>query len=125
VTCRPETELAVLRWLAFSDHVGESSKTIATAVLGQTLARRGPDYMPTPLDAGDFNRCRLLVEEVPECWAGVEALAEQNAKWRALRDEWHRIAGMLRAGKVAEAGKVVRRAVGAELPADGNGEVVR
>lgn len=123
MTCRPSTELAILRWLAFSEHVGESSKTIASAVLGKALARRRPDYTPAPSDAGDFNRCRLLVEEVPECWSGVETLAESDPRWHALRDEWHHITGMLRANNQRGADEAVRRAVRTESPADRTEEV--
>jgi hypothetical protein len=81
-------------WLA-NGETGLSSKCMACVALGAV-----PKRIHWPHDPGDFNRCLLLVESVPEVrqyFPTIRGLCEQ---WASLIDSWDELREMF----VAEAG---------------------
>ena len=74
------------KWLLHGE-VGESSKAIAAELSGLAIlkSRRFTSY---PLDAGDFRRCLLLLEAVPELAPLLPKMAKVSPVWAALVDVW-------------------------------------
>jgi len=78
----------ITRWLATSDNTGISSEAIAFAMLGQEYTKWSHT---TPCDGADFNRCRLLLDEIPELRSKLHIMRLQSRKWAALVDRWDEI----------------------------------
>jgi len=72
----------ILDWLA-QGQPGVSSETMAFTALG--VSRR---YASAPSDPSDFNRCLLLVDEVPEVRDAFPRIRALSPKWAAIIDHW-------------------------------------
>jgi len=75
----------ILDWFA-SGKVGSSSKTMAFAAIGKNQGY--PDY---PHDPDDFNRCLLLVKQVPEIKLAFDKISKLSGKWHKLTSRWDEI----------------------------------
>lgn len=73
---------AVLRWMA-NGRTGSSSKTMAYCALG--IDR---DDVSHPYDPADFNRCLLLVCQIPEIRDAFGLIAKLSPQWQAVIDHW-------------------------------------
>lgn len=84
-----ETMERAREW-CYAGERGISSETICEFFTGWPLqARRwGAGY---PLDPADFNRCRKLLEAVPEWRGRIVELAALGPVWAALVERWDEI----------------------------------
>ena len=90
---RPILERAVA-WLRWGE-VGISSKTIWDCLAPkecrlQPFSKRclddfGPDI---PCDFGDFRRCWLLLQLIPEWRSRLHEVAERHPRWHRLVEHW-------------------------------------
>lgn len=78
---------AVLQWLAESDDVGVSSKTIAI-YLSLGVKPRGACH---PLDPADFNRCLKLLKVVPELKPLLPRMRDVSPAWEKLIGRWDEV----------------------------------
>ena len=74
----------MLRWL-LTGEVGSSSKAMAAHLCGFPCSGH------TPSDPGDFARCIVLLESVPELRAELHRMAEVSVAWAALVARWGEI----------------------------------
>ena len=72
-------------WL-LSDNTGLSSKLMAAIALGADI----PKYSNHPLDAGDFNRCKILLDYAPEVRYRFDDIAACSDKWALIIENWDR-----------------------------------
>ncbi len=77
----------ILKWFA-SGKVGISSKAMACAVIG--LPQHGFDKS-MPYDPADFNRCLLLLDEVPEIREKFDTIAALSKSWERLILRWDEV----------------------------------
>jgi hypothetical protein len=74
-----------IAWLANGER-GTSSNTIFTHLSGMDcVGRWGGSH---PLDPGDFRRCRLLLDQVPEFQARINELRTISPVWDRLVSSW-------------------------------------
>ena len=74
----------VLNWMATGD-VGESSKAMALCATGTARLKSHP------YDPPDFNRCLLLVKEIPEIRDHFDDVAKMSDTWAALIENWNEL----------------------------------
>lgn len=74
----------ILKWLS-GENTGISSETLAFAVCGIKKQWNG-----TPSDPADFNRCLLLIEQIPEIKSKIQKVVEMypSSKWGVLVENW-------------------------------------
>jgi len=72
----------ILDWLA-NGQVGLSSKCMAMCAAGVSYK-----YKYTPSDPSDFNRCLLLVQQIPEVENEFNRIARVSDKWKVVIDNW-------------------------------------
>lgn len=70
--------------------VGESSKAMAAKLSGwaDRKGKKAQRFTSYPLDAGDFRRCLLMLEAVPELAPLLPKMAEVGPVWAALVSVW-------------------------------------
>lgn len=86
-------------WLAGADR-GISSNTIVQALTGRVLLTDfGPDV---PHDAGDFGRCRRLLEAVPEFRPRLAEVAALYPAWGPFVEAWDELTDLHLKGKWKE-----------------------
>lgn len=71
--------------------VGLSSSALARELL---LIDHPNDRIDYPHDAGDFDRCVFLIEQVPNARYAVKRLAQKSPYWAALEPEWDSLTDM-------------------------------
>lgn len=76
-------ETRALRW-ASSSTTGASSKAILKVMTGN----HPKDGYCYPHDPQDFERCRALLELIPEWKARLSEMKAVGAEWAALVDHW-------------------------------------
>jgi len=76
---------SILRWLLESPDVGASAKCIASVMVGM----RHNGYHP--LDPADFNRCLLLLAQVPAIRGRLSEMRNVSSQWAKLIDRWRDI----------------------------------
>jgi hypothetical protein len=74
----------ILGWFA-TGRVGASSRAMACA------AADLPHDKSHPCDPGDFNRCLLLLEAVPEIRNQMDKIAAISDTWRKLVARWDEV----------------------------------
>jgi hypothetical protein len=89
-----ETTTKIADWMV-NGETGCSSKCMAAVAMGVA-----PKEIHHPLDPADFNRCLLLVEQVPEVRESFPKIRALSPQWAALIDAWDE----LREKFVAEVG---------------------
>lgn len=77
----------VLHWM-LTGEVGISSETIACHLAGLPRKRR---YSCHPLDPSDFNRCLLLLKEIPELGPLLPKMKTVSSEWSILVDRWDEV----------------------------------
>lgn len=82
---------AAFIWAVGPD-TGSSSQAIMCAATGVSRGRGLRDDDAHPLDPSDLGRCLRLIEMLPWTWRGVEVLAGRNPVWKALHENWARLA---------------------------------
>lgn len=81
----PTLSMEATKWLA-SGARGISSNTIFTVLTGVDAMRDwGMDH---PHDPADFNRCRMLLEQVPELVPLLPRMKDVSPVWAALVERW-------------------------------------
>lgn len=78
----------ILRWLA-SGQTGLSSKTMAFTAL--RIPQDKTWGVRHPLDPDDFNRCLMLVVQVPEIKDYFNEIAGLSASWKSIIENWDKI----------------------------------
>ncbi|WP_234265668.1 hypothetical protein [Hydrogenophaga sp. NFH-34] len=76
---------AALEWLANGER-DNSSNTIFTVLLNVVAIDR--EIMSHPLDFGDWRRCQLLIESVPEIQSRFHTMGSQSIQWNRLVRDW-------------------------------------
>lgn len=76
-------------WLA-TGRQGTSSMTIFSRMTGKPVDRE--DH---PHDAGDFGRCRRLLEDVPEFRARLHEMASVSPEWAQLVECWDELCALM------------------------------
>jgi len=74
----------VLMWLS-NGKVGASSKAMAFAAIGM------PNTKMIPYDPADFNRCLLLIDEIPEIKERFDKISKLSPTWERLIARWDEI----------------------------------
>lgn len=76
-------------WLLDGER-GVSSNYLVWVLTGLPAVahRPAPGEAPHPVDAGDFRRCRLLLEQCPELAGRLVFVANESPQWRALVAAW-------------------------------------
>jgi len=88
----------ILEWMA-GPNTGLSSEAMAFCAAG--IERHGNwDGTEHPHDTGDFNRCLLLVEMVPEIRESFADIAALSDEWNAIINHWDELRELF----VSEAG---------------------
>lgn len=77
------TKAKIAHWLA-NGKVGESSKTMALYLGFGVLYQRASH----PYDPPDFDRCLLLLDQVPELKKSLWKMGAVSDSWSALIDRW-------------------------------------
>lgn len=72
-------------WLATGER-GLSSNTLFTFLTGVDATKNGERHYPH--DAGDFARCRKLIEQCPELAALLPRVATAGREWAAIVEHW-------------------------------------
>jgi len=81
-----------VEWLSNGER-GASSDTMFTHIMGvDALRGLSPSY---PLDVGDFRRCRLLLESVPEVREGFPKMRSAGRHWVTLLDHWQELCDLM------------------------------
>ncbi len=88
-------EKKTLLWLANGEE-GTSSRTMAFWLMFGIL----PDDNAHPYDPADFNRCLVLLDEVPALRARLPEMAKLGPHWAAIVTHWDAIEAQF----LAEAG---------------------
>ena len=97
----------LILWLLFGE-TGISSETIACALSGvkidtpvitNDLLIRRPLYYNTPSDAGDFRRCLMLLEYIPEWRERLPEVAERFPAWRHIVEHWDELEFLYEEGR--------------------------
>tara|TARA_B100001059_G_C17763437_1_gene544191 strand:- start:921 stop:1304 length:384 start_codon:yes stop_codon:yes gene_type:complete len=74
----------VFNWIA-TGRVGSSSKAMAMTACGM------PSDKSYPSDPDDFNRCLLMLAEVPEVRQHFDKIADLGVVWGRLIERWDEI----------------------------------
>lgn len=74
----------ILLWMA-TGQVGASSQAMAFAAIDF------PNDKSHPYDPSDFNRCLLLLADVPEIRDRFDKIADLSDTWKKLIDRWNEI----------------------------------
>lgn len=98
---RSALDTKTLNWLA-NGETGISSSTMAFWLAFGIL----PDDNAHPRDVGDFNRCLLLLKEVPELRQRLPEMAKLSPHWDTLVTHWDELEALF----VGEAGLGWRKA---------------
>ncbi len=77
----------VLAWLADDFDVGTSSKAMGFCAIG--MADKCTKW--TPSDPADFNRCLLLVDQIPEIKEHFNKIADMSKGWKSIINNWSAI----------------------------------
>ena len=78
-------DVKLLNWLA-NGETGISSKNIAF-IVGFKIVPNNDSYF-APSDPSDFNRCLLLLNEVPELRKDLHELGDYSKHWKRIVDRW-------------------------------------
>jgi hypothetical protein len=78
----------ILNWFA-TGQVGLSSKSMACAAAGLPQDPQWGAHHPS--DPDDFNRCLLLIDQVPEIREHFQAIAALSQTWARLIDRWDEV----------------------------------
>lgn len=89
--------MQVLNWQAKGD-VGISSATMASIALGMKK-NFYHSHFGYPLDPADFNRCMLLVDEIPEIKQHFAAISRSVPAFKGILDNWEELTDILRKEK--------------------------
>jgi hypothetical protein len=76
--------------------VGASSEALANVLMGMAHAPEEPAY---PRDAGDFQRCALLLVWAPGLRERLSAIATRSTAWRAIVAHWDELEMLLALGE--------------------------
>lgn len=80
---------------------GISSKTVVVALTGAAVL--GTSHPGAPLDAGDFGRCKRMLERFPWLRIGMPRLPELFSSWpRALSESWEELEALYVEGTVVD-----------------------
>lgn len=74
-----------MRWLEYGER-GMSSEAMFSRFTGITLDEE--DNTNHPYDGGDFRRCRLLLEYVPEFKSQLHLMKDVSPQWHSLVNSW-------------------------------------
>lgn len=77
-----------VRWLACGDR-GTSSETIFQTLTGIVILEA--HQLSHPRDAGDFWRCRMLLDQVPELGLRISEMSAISDEWASLVSRWEEI----------------------------------
>ncbi|MFL0980268.1 hypothetical protein [Vibrio parahaemolyticus] len=80
---KKQTLMKILTWLA-QERTGLSSECMAFTAAGIECRR----YGSYPHDPSDFNRCLVLIHNVPEIRTHFSDIAKLNIQWKALISRW-------------------------------------
>lgn len=83
----------LMRWLASGER-GESSNTMVTHLTGIN-AHRPNGRNTEPHDSGDLNRCRKLLEQVPELQPLLTKMATCSGPWAQLVAHWQELCDLM------------------------------
>jgi hypothetical protein len=75
--------------------VGASSEALANVLMGMAHAPEEPAY---PRDAGDFQRCALLLVWAPGLRERLPSIATRSTPWRAIVEHWDELEMLLALG---------------------------
>jgi hypothetical protein len=92
-------------WL-LSDEVGMSSKFLAFKLSGSPLAMTGYEH---PYDAADFQRCRKMLDAIPELKSRLNLVASESKVWAGLIEEWDLICQLIDDDKCSEAYELINK----------------
>lgn len=82
-------EQRAMEWIAYGE-TGISSKTIWAVMLGlaDPSKRSSPYDWCYPYDPSDFNRCRKLLELIPEWRERLHEVAAMFPEWKGIVEHW-------------------------------------
>lgn len=92
------TEKQVDNWLAHGD-VGASSETLALYLIGRPYQDRYGEQGALPYDAGDFERCCLLLKWAPALRERLEELQGLSPAWGRISTQWDSLEQLLAEGE--------------------------
>lgn len=79
---------AAIRWIAVGER-GRSSEAMFAHLSGVRLqGQSAADMAANPGDAGDFGRCRALLEAVPELADKLPEMAKVSPVWALIVEQW-------------------------------------
>jgi len=76
--------------------VGASSEALADVLMGMAHVSEEPAY---PRDAGDFQRCALLLVWAPGLRESLPVIATRSSTWRAILAHWDELEMLLALGE--------------------------
>jgi hypothetical protein len=100
-----KANMGLVAWLK-SDDVGSSSKFLAFKLSGSPLAICDNRH---PRDPADFQRCRDMLDAVPELKSKLGDIASVSIVWAGLVEDWDLICQMIDAGSSREAFDLIRK----------------
>jgi hypothetical protein len=81
----------VVKWTA-GPNTGLSSEAMAYCAVDITRDDHWADFGPNiPHDPTDFNRCLLLVDQIPEIRDHFPKIAAMAPEWKKVIDNWDRV----------------------------------
>jgi hypothetical protein len=92
-------------WLV-SDEVGMSSKFLAFKLSGSPLALSEYEH---PYDPDDFQRCRKMLDAVPELKDKLNIMANESKVWAGLVQDWDLICQLIDDDKCSDAYKLINK----------------
>ena len=79
----------LMRWLI------QGERGLSTMAMVGHIAGHGGCGTDHPLDPGDFRRCRLLVEQVPQIGLGLDRMATCSPVWARIVDAWDELCDLM------------------------------
>jgi len=81
----------VIKWLLYGS-VGLSSKAMVKCALGYKKQEKGLVFdWVEPADPSDFNRCLLMLEQIPEVKEYFYDISKISKKWGAIIKNWDKV----------------------------------
>jgi len=71
----------------------------ARSIWAHLVEGAGPQNGDYPLDAGDFGRCITFLDANPDLYRDLHRMAEVNAYWAAIWDQWDNLCSIDTKGK--------------------------
>lgn len=90
----PTKQHKMMWWVENGEH-GISSKTMYDVLAGGRTGIINKQEYSHPRDPDDFRRCYLLIKAVPEMRNDIDKMREISPQWRAIADNWDKLAEML------------------------------